>query len=327
MKVLILDIGFSDINKFIYHGFEDNVLCIEKDYCPTPNKLDGMLKSCIELVNDSPQVDCILTTLFSNALVIETEEDNAILHEPTREGRTDYDVPEYSQTGYSTLFPRISGRLTDLDARANVGFKRRLPVSGYISAKLCENNEFNKWDWTHASNSGNWDQEKQEWISQEYIRQIPKGTVSPTYIIGKYSEIPVMVGGHSSTFISANTKQAYISTGNYTTVSVPVDIFLPDDNDINDVRWLLDPAQNLHEQLIFKTPSELDKDYFTRIAKFLKGYEENVVVAGPFAHNMAFQLSDINSDAEIYTFAVRRNAQHEEAAKFALRHLSRASKK
>ena len=327
MKILILDIDSSNTKKFIYQGFDDNVLCIEKDYCPTPEKLDDMLKTCIELVNDSPQVDCILTTSFSNSVVVETKEDSAILHYPTREGREDSQAPEYSKTGYSTLFPKISERLKDLDARANVKFKRRLSVSGYINAKLCYNNEFNKWDWTHASNSGNWDQEKQEWISQEYIRQIPKGTVSPAYIIGEYLKVPVMVGGHSSTFISANTKQAYISTGKYTTVSVPEDIFQPDDNDINDVRWLLDPAQNLHEQLIFETPLELDKDYFNRIAEFLEGYENNVVVAGPFAHNMAFQLSDIKSDAEMYTFEVRRNAQHEEAAKFALRHLSRASTK
>jgi hypothetical protein len=52
---------------------------------PTLEKLDDMLKSCIELVNDSPQVDCILTTSFSNSVVVETKEDSAILHYPTRE--------------------------------------------------------------------------------------------------------------------------------------------------------------------------------------------------------------------------------------------------
>ena len=329
MKVLVLDIGCSNTKKLIYQQISDNkVLCLSKDVRPTPSdrtgpNIENMVELCSEFISgDWAKVDCIITTSFSNSVVVETTEGAALIHPPERDGSPAedllYDLPLYTETGYSTQFPHISQRLHNLEYGAKVEYKRRLPVSAYISSKLCDNNEWNIWDWTHASNSGNWNQEKQQWIPNPEINKIPIETVSPAYIIGCMGNTPVMVGGHDTLFISANDRRPYIYTGTYTTVSFPQAVFTPDKRVNEDVRWLLDPIQNLHEQLLLKTPSILNDNYFAKIIDFIGDYEDQIVVAGSFVHTI---INTLNSRELGCSFIVHPHIQHAEAAKFALRHL------
>ena len=325
MKVLILDIGCSNTKCFAYQGDADRVSLIEwKQFRTQLNSIEEIVKDCEHIIDAFVKIDkpdCILTTSFSDSVVAVNSKGAIKLHAPLAPCNSERQLPPYLETGYPTVFPGLLLRLHDLkNERKFRNMDRALPVSAFISGMLCFNIEWKTWDWTHASNTGAWQQAHQEWIPSEFSSLIPWETVSPAKIIGEREDIPVMLGGHDQMFITANTIRAYVNTGTYTTVSVPQDIFDPQDDESDRVRWLRDPSQTLHKQVCFKTPEVLTGGVYDHIAKFLQNSmveTKEIAVIGSFAHQMAAELK-----LRDFIPRVREFMQHEEAAKFALRHLS-----
>jgi sugar (pentulose or hexulose) kinase len=327
MKVLILDIGCSNTKCFAYQGDADRVSLIEwKQFRTQLNSIEEIVKDCEHIIDAFVEIDrpdCILTTSFSDSVVVVNHRGELTLHAPLDSCVSERALPPYLETGYPTVFPGLLPRLHDLKNERSQQFKnmdRALPVSAFISGMLCFNIDWKKWDWTHASNTGAWQQAHQEWIPSEFSDLIPWETVSPAKIIGEREDIPVMLGGHDQMFITARTIRAYVNTGTYTTVSVPQDIFSPRDDEKDSVRWLRDPSQTLHKQVCFKTPEVLTGGVYDHVARFLEKSTletKEIAVVGSFAHMMATELRNRG-----FTPRVREFMQHEEAAKFALRHLS-----
>ena len=326
MKVLILDIGCSNTKCFAYQGDADRVSLIEwKQFRTQLNSIEEIVKDCEHIIDAFVEIDkpdCILTTSFSDSVVAVNYTGGIKLHAPSDTCVSERELPPYLETGYSKVFSGLFPRLHDLKNERSGRFNtmlRALPVSAFISSVLCFNTEWKTWDWTHASNTGAWKQARQEWIPSEFGDLIPWETVSPAKIIGEREDIPVMLGGHDQMFITTNTTRAYVSTGTWTTVSVPQYIFLPDESERDKVRWLRDPSQTLHKQVCFKTPQELTEDVYNRIDAFLQRNmveTKEIAVVGSFAHQMAAELK-----LRGFIPRVREFMQHEEAAKFALRHL------
>ena len=322
MKVLILDIGCSNTKCFAYQGDADRVSLIEwKQFRTQLNSIEDIVRGCEHIIDAFVKIDkpdCILTTSFSDSVVAADNRGDIKLHAPSDICVSEWELPPYLETGYSKVFSGLFLRLHDL--KNNRTLLRALPVSAFISSVLCFNTEWETWDWTHASNTGAWQQAHQEWIPSEFSNLFSSETVSPAKIIGEREDIPVMLGGHDQMFITANTIRAYVSTGTWTTVSVPQYIFLPDESERDKVRWLRDPSQTLHKQVCFKTPQELTEDVYNRIDAFLQRNmveTKEIAVVGSFAHQMAAELKGRG-----FIPRVREFMQHEEAAKFALRHLS-----
>ena len=321
MKVLILDIGCSNTKCFAYQGDADRVSLIEwKQFQTQLNSIEEIVKDCEYIIDAFVKIDkpdCILTTSFSDSVVAVDNRGDIKLHAPSDICISGRELPSYLETGYSNVFSGLFPRLHDL--RKDRTLLRALPVSAFISSVLCFNTDWKTWDWTHASNTGAWKQARQEWIPSEFSDLFPSEAVSPAKIIGDRLDIPVMLGGHDQMFITANTTRAYVSTGTWTTVSVPQYIFLPDESEGAEVRWLRDPSQTLHKQVCFKTPKKLTEDVFNRIDAFLQKNmveTKEIAVVGSFAHQMAAELK-----LRDFIPRVREFMQHEEAAKFALRHL------
>lgn len=316
-KVLVLNIGCSNIKRLIYQGTPESVLCLDILSVPTPDEPNKILSTCEEIMRDVLTPDCIITTSFSNSVITETTQGVFRLHVQSHESDVDRTPPSYTETGYSNMFQTVAQRIGEYKDGI---LKRSLPVSAFVSAQLANEKEWNAWDWTHASNSGYWHQEKQQWIDfPELDKVISRRIVSPGCVIGQYlAKVPIMVGGHDTLFITANTPQAYISTDTYPTVSVPVEFFEPEDEDSDEIRWLLDPEQRLYKQLLFKPSAKFSVENYEKVAAFLSNNcdsKTEIVVVGPFAQTMAIYLAD-NSE---YYVSVRPHAQHEEAAKFAMR--------
>ena len=326
MKVLILDIGCSNTKCFAYQGDGERVSLIEwKQFSTQLNSIKEIVKDCEHIIDAFVKIDkpdCILTTSFSDSVVAVDNRGSIKLHAPSDACVSERELPPYLETGYSKVFSGLFPRLHDLKNERSGRFNtmlRALPISAFISSVLCFNTEWKTWDWTHASNTGAWKQSHQEWILSEFSHLFSSETVSPAKIIGEREDIPIMLGGHDQVFITANMTSAYVSTGTWTTASVPQYIFLPDESESDKVRWLRDPSQSLHKQICFKTPRKLTEDVFNRIDAFLQKNmveTKEIAVVGSFAHQMAAELQGRD-----FIPRVREFMQHEEAAKFALRHL------
>ncbi len=196
MDVLILDIGCSNTKSFVYRGNKDSVFLIWKEIVPTPTTAKDILTTCQDLVNtvlhEGYYLSGILTTSFSDSVMAETEAGKLVLHAPLDAcGDVSREILSYMKTGYSSLFPTLHCRLNSLENKYGP-LRRALPVSGFVSAFLCGNTKWKKWDWTHASNTGIWSQTTREWINlgDRFSDLIPADTVSPGTIVGKMGHVP-----------------------------------------------------------------------------------------------------------------------------------------
>lgn len=318
MDILVLDVGNSFVKGYVYR-YSPKAERLIKRVLPTSRKFDEIFQTCQNIVHtvqkDDVNLSGIIVSAFSDALVTENDkgETKIIFALDPGQENVSYNLP-YTLTGYTSMFPNLYARLRCVHLHDSV--RRALPVSAMIAAHLCDNRDWKHWDITHASNSGMWNQIKQQWLTSEYENIIDPEVVSCSAIVGEVEGIPVLVGGHDALFCCANKCQPYVVTGTWTIASLPQEQFQPDPDAETRVRWLRDPKGCLHKQINIKTPKVLTDDVFEKVAGFLKPTKQRVAVAGAFAHQMSDELALRGFHTE-----VGEALQHEETALYAKRSL------
>lgn len=324
MNILIFDIGNTHTKYFRFIVDSQDAVFINSATTPTPRTTSGILavlREYLEMeLEQNPIIDVIVPTSFSNAVALESEEgewfntfsDSHI--EP--EGRFHF---PYELTGYSTNFADVPSHIQALqNLKLQHSWQRALPISSAIAAILCDNKNWRYWDITHASNSGMWDQARQDWIPSVWPDHINAKIVYPCEIVGKtkLGSIPIMVGGHDTLFVPSMLKSGYISVGTYTTVSVPRQKFLPNRFASATERWIRDALGNLHRQLCFKTPKSMTREYFDKIATYIAEVE-NISI---FGREHIRMLNEIQSHGIGHTHCSPFQ-QYIETARYAEKHI------
>ena len=271
MPVAQLDIGNSHLKWFVYDVLHESQLrLLGSGQEQTPLLIESIVGMCKEFIvrmrKFSP--DALMVTSHGNAVVV-GDPDDLMLHQSldSCKGVKPRVLP-YADTGFSKFFPGIGTRLAFLASQGHE-IHRPLPLSGYVASALVENQHWQGWDWTHASNSGNWHQVQQTWHWPDELGKIECFTCSPTTRLGLYEDMQIFLGGHEISFISAIEQCAFITTGTYTIVSVPKSKFCPVEDEQDRVRWIRDASGELHKQMCLPTQQLLETVGFHGFAQFL----------------------------------------------------------
>lgn len=279
MKIQVFDVGntFTKDTCFEIKDGGDSLdsRCVTSGKRATlPNMLDTF--HLLDRVLDENQPDAAIFLSMSDNITL--LQNSTAVWIPASEPRHPYAPPEtrppFAQTGTSPFssWQGITNTLA-LARRMITGFTRVrvLPVSAACAAHLAGENYFNTWDITHASNSGifsfqipspdpRYPQSGWHPYAYEYIERgwINKDIVKCNYPLKhKKTGIPLLIGGHDSTFANANdipfSTKAYISLGSWMTASVESSV-RPDwvDAEENDERYLIAPNGSILKQICFE---------------------------------------------------------------------------
>lgn len=298
MNILIHDVGGSFTKTFVYNDKMSDFVSSTND----KTYLDSLSikKRCFEHINfyiSNIELDGIIITSFSNSVVCSLPGADVLRY--ATDSLENWIPADYLKTGYTSFFPKVSDHVRYFEY-----VSRYLPVSGYLASQLCDIQDWRGWDWTHASNSGDCDIENMQWLDDVF--DIP--ILSPGEIIGNYKGIPVLLGGHDTTFSLDKEPKPFISTGTWTTFSQPCDSFVPIESERHSIRWLRDVYGNLHRQMLLKSPPFLTNDFLSKASSFF--YHQNkVVIYGPFADKFKRYVPERIIDID---------RQHIRTAKFAI---------
>jgi len=348
MRIQVFDIGNShlkcDIWDFTHSTSPPNL--IFSNHTPTSRDMSDNLE-VIQSYYDRNEKDAVIILSMSDSIVYESPEGYIRwipAGEPTHPYARLETKPPYRETGkphrevLDGCFNQLRMVMTQL--RTNNFFKSRiLPFSGYVAAHLAEDKAFNKWDITHASNSGvfsyqlpsndkrfpnsGWHPCIDDIIEAGYIdRQI----VRSNHILVAPDNTPIFVGGHDTTFANAldipYSTKPYISCGTWLTVSVESSV-RPNWKD-EGARYIIAPNGAVLKQLCFESPqTESGKiDAVKRIQDFLT---KNLVGNTPITLFGAWRktLSELINDRELDRHIIMTHGDYltEQAALWTLKKL------
>ena len=303
MKIAVLDIGNSFTKYFIYHVTNRKAEHLFSTREQTPHRASRMLEISDYLVRCSPAPDAIIVTSFGDALMYltGTASDPAILKPLDLSYTSPETLYPYEVTGYpfKHQLAGIGQQLAYL--QRNQRNIRIAPVSSFVAAWLAGKQAI-QWEYTHASNSGIWNQEKKKFIGYNEKVVTPAEVIGVT-AIGSQKDIPILLGGHDIAFIDAN---CYVHFGTWTIVSKRTDSFEPNQDERESVRWLRDATNNLCKQM-----SELDMRPET-IRDFFKDVEKPIHIVG--------HITDTHSILKGHTINESSHKQYEDTAIYAWAH-------
>lgn len=242
MSTLIIDLGHSFTKCFI-HSEKESLFYQSK----TPNTIPGILRVLRQQVlktecylhyiaheeshNRLLPIDRVMVISFSDAVFYEKTDGSFHQLDHIDFVLAHPGCPPYQITGKPTNSTLNSIANYLLHLRDTVGLqniKRILPPSAFIVAQLAGNSDWKTWDITHASNSGIWDYEKENWheTMQPFFEAgvIAEKVVASNAVVSEVpSGVKYLLGGHDSTFANVNdvpySTKPYLSLGTWTTAS------------------------------------------------------------------------------------------------------------
>lgn len=300
MDILIIDIGCTHSKSIIYRAGK----IIDKHVVDTPQDAQGIVDTAKlfvdKAISDGYELSGIIPMSFSESVILEYIDYTLKLY-GVYPDVPDVSRPAWEDTGYPyDVFQGVCQILPHIkDTEKDVS--RVLPVSATIAVQLTNCIGWKMWDTMHASNTGLYGDGK--WLTEvdmlysDWIYM--KHTGSPfRSVVGYYSGIPVLLGGHDQLFAMYPKPFAYISCGTYITASQPSEFMVEvKEGWAKNVRYVQDVNGVYHKQMCMKSRGEIDLDQVMEIRQFLS--TDKVVVFGSYAKEMSEVLYDYSFETTI----------------------------
>ena len=348
MRIQVFDIGNShlkcDIWDFTHPTSPPNL--IYSNHTPTSRDMKDNLE-VIQSYYDRNKKEAVIVLSMSDSIVYESPEGKPIwipAGEPTHPYARLETKPPYRETGkphrevLDGCFNQLRMVMTQM--RSNNFYKSRiLPFSGYVAAHLAGDKKFNKWDITHASNSGvfsyqlpsnderfpksGWHPCIEDIIEAGYIN---REIVKSDHILIAKDGTPILVGGHDTTFANAldipYSTKPYISCGTWLTASVESSV-RPNWKD-EGARYIIAPNGAVLKQLCFESAQtdEGKVNAAKRIQDFLTKHTDGnvpITIFGRWRKTFRELINDEILDRPI--LMTHNNYLTEQAAVYALENL------
>ena len=293
MRILVVDIGNTNIKSTLFENQSFQFVSVVK----TPGSALEMLKEAKKMIDTlSIPIDVILPLSFGDSLMYRDSKDQIQIVKPL-----DMSIGasvNYMQTGYPE---KLAGIHQIYRHRKDIGTDFA-PVSNFWASWLTET-EIIGWDFTHASNSGMWDQKKQHlFVSDTQI-------YPPSRQVGNYKSARVLLGGHDIAFIDEDT---YLQTGTWLIASKRCRKYTPNIEERCRVRWLRDAKGNLCKQLSLLYDKQHIDLHLQQIIAFL-GKRCKITITGRYADEYTTKIFEANA---IFPKSIRPRAQETDAASY-----------
>ena len=292
MDILIVDIGTSYMKAMLFR----NGVQFESWRDRTPQgDIDKIIDTALGFLNKATaegyEINGTIVTSLSDCIVIEYGDGSRYMYWSDQGLLTSEGMPPYEVSGKSQQ-PGLYGMGHQLawvmQSRDLDDIHRILPVSTYVASILGGDPNWNSWEVTHASNSGMFNMTSRgDWSSHMSplleSNCICTAIEMPSAIVGRKDYMPVIIGGHDTTFTYDDWDDPYITVGTWVTVGKVQDSFNPQIYDIDlHARWLMDTKERMHEQLCIKSD---DPMLYDKVSRFLlaKNYK-NIAVVGSWAN-------------------------------------------
>lgn len=302
MDILVLDIGTSYMKAML---FRDG-LQIESWRDQTPQgDIDKIVDLALDFQSKATaagyEINGTIVTSLSDCIVIEYGDGSRYMYWSNQDTMTDDGIPPYEISGKPKQ-PGLYGMAHQLawtiKSRDLDDVHRILPVSTYVAAVIGGDPNWNSWEVTHASNSGMFNMTSRgDWSS--HMSPLLKANCictaieMPSAIVGRKDYMPVIIGGHDTTFTYDDWDEPYITVGTWVTIGKVQDDFDPhrfvqDSHDIIHIRWLMDTHERIHSQLCVKAD---DPELYHKVslaARLMQIKDARIVGSwsSEFGHNM-----------------------------------------
>lgn len=298
MDVFVLDIGCTNLKGLVFRLNE----VMEHWVIPTPENTSELSEACLSMygnaTNEGYTINRHIVISHSDGIIYEEQDGTPHRLAP------DFDIPFQTGLPLASLTgkpqqPDLKGVGNQLLWLSNQGVspRRVLPVSTYIAATLCGNNDWIQWDITHASNSGVYNQHEMTWhpIVENLIDQGAIGEVilPPNARIPNSLGIDMCVGGHDTLFAVSEKVTPYVSCGTWVTASVPViegSRILSQPPAPPYTRYLRSPDGTLLRQICFANNADTPKHITNHISVLELGVE--IPLFGSWAADLYRRLRD-----------------------------------
>ena len=317
MKVLIIDIG-SSYTKF--NLWNTNLELGYTAKLPTdvasPAAFVEMLKQEIAQCRALDSFDAIFVSSFGESLVYK-----GVYYPPNYNTNPIKDSLSYEVTGTATDVQRdIGSAYQTISSIPDPGAREfALPVSTYVMNQLVFplQNNLDIWEWTHAANSGMYDNRYRKWSD----KRSEKPVTSPGSVYGDTPEgEKVFWGCHDHACVHLGQDNPVIIAGTWFVFSMPEVKFMPLESEKRyGVRWTIGADGRFHKQIVRKVTYPISSEMKKWIVEALKvmGANRAIHVIGGAAEVLCE-----NFDPRPFSFALNQNStfyQSRMTAKYALR--------
>lgn len=276
MRNLVIDVGCSRLKMYLFDGEE----LLSSGSKRTPEGPAGILSSVFNGMEGIGDYSNIMVISYGDSVWYETKSGEI------------KDVPVFNEIPIYPALPdyQVSGKPinSELKGMANalyylrdaVGLEdivRILPPSTFIASKISMNDVWNKWDITHASNSGMWDYNRAAWCVEmsDFLEAgvISHEVVKPdTVLWSERDGYQVFTGGMDSLFFNANdivySTKPYLSLGTWVTASF--ESYFRKRDRRSPTRFVIAPNGTILEQLCFRSESVSHRDVYSMVTDFFE---------------------------------------------------------
>ena len=317
MQVLIIDIG-SSYTKF--NLWNANLELGYTAKLPTditsPDTFVETLKQEIAKCRESYPFDAIFVSSFGEGLIYK-----GVYYPPNYHTNPIEDGLSYQVTGTATDVQRDIGSayqtissIPDPSAR-----EFALPVSTYVMNQLVSplQNDLDIWEWTHAANSGMYDNRYRKWSGKKSRKPV----TSPGSVCGNTPEgEKVFWGCHDHACVHLGQDTPVIIAGTWCVFSMPEVKFMPLESEKKyGVRWTIGADGRFHKQIVRKITYPISSEMKKWIVEALKAMGANCTIHLIGGASEAFCE---NFDPSPFSFTLSQNPifyQSRMTAKYALR--------
>lgn len=331
MRVLVIDIGSSWTKFHVWAAADvrDDVLCstgpadlvlgfsakLRTDLA-SPRAFVEVLKQEMERCRASVPFEAVFVSSFGEGLIYE-----GVFYPPNYNTSPMKDGLGYEVTGTALDVERDIGSAFQTvsaipDPRARV---LALPVSTFVMNALVSPSVrgLDVWEWTHAANSGMYDNRYRRWA----VKGMDRRVTSPGSVCGRTPEGELVFWGcHDHACVHLGRDVPVIIAGTWCVFSMPEVMFLPLESEKQDgVRWTIGADGRFHKQIVRKINYPISSEMKIWIVAALKrmGAKGRIRMIGGAAEAFCE-----NFDPRPFSFALDANPtfyQSRMTARYALR--------